>query len=189
MTIKLVIGLQNPGSSYEKTRHNAGGWFAEALARHHDATFKTEKKMHAQLANFEHQDKTCKVALPMTFMNLSGLPTRELSQFYRIQPEEILVVHDDLDLPTGRIKLKSAGGNGGHNGLRDIIAQLGQNGFHRLRVGIGHPGHRDMVLDYVLGKPSPDDRQLILDAIERGIAIMPMLLEGNISQAMNELNG
>lgn len=122
-------------------------------------------------------------------MNHSGLPTRETSQFYRITPEEILVVHDELDLPPGRIKLKTGGGHGGHNGLRDIIAQLGSSDFHRLRIGIGHPGHKDLVLNFVLGKPSQQDRQLMYDAIERGVAIIPTLLTGNIAGAMNSLNG
>lgn len=189
MAIKLIVGLQNPGSQYEQTRHNAGGWFVEALARCHNTSFKVEKKMHASLTNLEIDKQICKAILPTTFMNLSGLPTREVSQFYRILPNEILVVHDELDLPAGRIKLKTDGGNGGHNGLRDITAQLGSSGFHRLRVGIGHPGHRDMVLNYVLGKPSQADRQLILEAIARGIDIIPMLLEGNIAKAMNLLNG
>jgi PTH1 family peptidyl-tRNA hydrolase len=189
MTIKLIVGLQNPGSAYENTRHNAGGWFVEALARRHNASFKIEKKLHAALASFEIANLVCKTILPMTYMNHSGLPTREVSQFYRIKPDEILVVHDDLDLPAGRIKLKTDGGNGGHNGLRDITAHLGSSGYHRLRVGIGHPGNREMVLNYVLGKPNQQDRQLMLDAIDRGIDIIPMVLDGNIAKAMNLING
>jgi len=189
MTIKLIIGLQNPGPAYENTRHNAGGWFVEALSRHHHASFKIEKKLHAAIANLEFNNLVCKTLLPLTFMNQSGLPTREVSQFYRIQPYEILVAHDDLDLPVGRIKLKTGGGHGGHNGLRDITAQLSSTEFHRLRVGIGHPGHRDLVLNYVLGKPSQEDKQLMLDAINRGIEIIPMVLDGNITKAMTQLNG
>lgn len=122
-------------------------------------------------------------------MNHSGLPVREVCQFYRIESHEILVAHDELDLPTGRIKIKTGGGHGGHNGLRDIITHLGNTNFHRLRIGIGHPGHKDMVLNYVLGKPSQQDRQLIFDAIERGIAVMPTLLTGPIAAAMNLING
>ena len=189
MAIKLIVGLQNPGSAYEQTRHNVGGWFVEALSRRHNASFKVEKKMHAAVANFEIANQACKAILPTTFMNLSGLPTREVSQFYRIKPDEILVVHDDLDLQAGRIKLKTDGGNGGHNGLRDITAQIGSSGFHRLRIGIGHPGHREMVLNYVLGKPDQADRQLILEAIERGLDIIPMVLDGDIQKAMNLING
>ncbi|KTD16809.1 aminoacyl-tRNA hydrolase [Legionella jordanis] len=188
MTIKLIIGLRNPGSAYEHTRHNAGGWFATALCHRYEGALKVEKKLHAELANLEIKGHACKVLFPLTFMNHSGLPAREVSQFYRIEANEILVVHDELDLPAGRIKLKTGGGHGGHNGLRDLIAQLGSSNFHRLRIGIGHPGHKDLVLNYVLGKPSPQDRQLIIDAIDRGIAVMPTLLAGNMAAAMNALH-
>lgn len=188
MTIKLIIGLRNPGSAYEHTRHNAGGWFVETLAQRHNALFKVEKKLHCEITNLEINQQLCKAILPLTFMNHSGLPTREVSQFYRIEPNQILVVHDELDLPVGRIKLKTAGGHGGHNGLRDISSQLGTGEFHRLRVGIGHPGHKDMVLNYVLGKPNQQDRQLMFDAIDRGIATIPTILKGNIEAAMCLLN-
>ncbi|KTD23811.1 peptidyl-tRNA hydrolase, PTH1 family [Legionella lansingensis] len=188
MAIKLIIGLRNPGSAYEHTRHNAGGWFVQALAQRHGAAFKVDKKFHAELANFEIKGLPCKALLPLTFMNHSGLPAREVSQFYHIDAHEILVVHDELDLPTGRIKIKTGGGHGGHNGLRDLINHLGNSDFHRLRIGIGHPGHKDMVLNYVLGKPSAQDRQLIFDAIDRGIAVMPTILAGNIAGAMNLLH-
>ncbi|WP_058522920.1 aminoacyl-tRNA hydrolase [Legionella birminghamensis] len=187
MTIKLIIGLRNPGSAYALTRHNAGAWFVEALAEHSNLTFKPEKKLHAELAALEGQ--RCRLLLPLTFMNNSGLPVREVSQFYRIKPEEMLVVHDELDLPAGRIKLKSGGGHGGHNGLRDIITQLGSQSFHRLRVGIGHPGHKDLVLSYVLGKPVQEDRQSILDAIERAVTVVPTIIDGNLAAAMNVING
>lgn len=188
MTIKLIIGLRNPGSAYEYTRHNAGAWFVDALAHRHNASFKLEKKLHCELANGDIYQYPCKLALPLTFMNHSGSPAREISQFYRIAPHDILVVHDELDLPTGRSKLKTGGGPGGHNGLRDIIAQLGSSDFHRLRIGIGHPGHKDMVLNYVLGKPTLKDRQLIFDAIEQAIAVMPTIMKGHIGAAMNLLH-
>lgn len=188
MAIKLIIGLRNPGSAYEHTRHNAGGWLTGNLAQRHGALFKLEKKMQAELAEVVLNSQTSKLVLPLTFMNHSGQPTRLISQFYRIAPEEILVVHDELDLPAGRIKLKTGGGHGGHNGLRDIITQLGSPHFHRLRVGIGHPGHKDLVHQYVLSKPSAQDRQHIYDAIERGIAVMPLLLSGEFARAMNQLN-
>lgn len=188
MTIKLIIGLRNPGSAYDHTRHNAGGWFATTLAQRHSAHFKLDKKMQAELADLELNHHMGKIALPLTFMNHSGQVTRAISQFYRIQPEEILVVHDELDLPAGRIKLKTGGGHGGHNGLRDITAQLGSPEFHRLRIGIGHPGHRDLVHQFVLSKPSVHDRQQIYDAIDRGIAVMPLVLSGDLARAMNQLN-
>lgn len=188
MSIKLIVGLLNPGSSYQATRHNAGAWFVETLRQHYPFSLKANSKFHGEAGRFELQDNTCHVLLPLTFMNKSGLPVREITQFFQIKPEEILVVHDDLDLPPGRIKLKSAGGNGGHNGLRDIITQLGSSEFHRLRIGIGHPGHRDLVLNFVLGKPSVADKQLMMDAIERSMAIIPDLLTGRISAAMNVIN-
>lgn len=187
MPIKLVVGLRNPGSSYEQTRHNAGAWFVAALAEQTRAAFKTDKKLHAELALSEGANPY-RLVLPLTFMNLSGLPVREVSQFYRIKPHEILIVHDELDLEAGRIKLKTAGGHGGHNGLRDITTQLGTNEFHRLRVGIGHPGHRDQVLNYVLGKPSIADKELIMDAIARALSIMDLTLSGDLASAMNKLN-
>lgn len=188
MTIKLIIGLRNPGSAYEYTRHNAGAWLVWALAKRHNIQFKLEKKLQAELAILELNQNLSKLVLPLTFMNLSGQPVRLISQFYRIQPEEILVAHDELDLPAGRIKLKTGGGHGGHNGLKDIIAQLGSVEFHRLRIGIGHPGHRDLVHQYVLGKPSVQDRQLIHDAIDRSITLIPLMLSGDLSKAMNQLN-
>lgn len=186
MAIKLIIGLRNPGSAYEHTRHNAGGWFAQLLAQRQSAPFKIDKKMNAELATVDSQ--VCRLVLPLTFMNHSGQSARQISQFYQILPHEILVVHDELDLPPGRIKLKTGGGHGGHNGLKDIIAQLGSSEFHRLRIGIGHPGHKDLVHSYVLGKPSLADRQHIYDAIDRGIAVVPFILTGDLSKAMNQLN-
>lgn len=188
MAIKLIIGLRNPGSAYEQTRHNAGGWLVNSLAQRHSAHYKSDKKMQAEIADLDINHHQCKLVLPLTFMNHSGLPTRAISQFYRIQPDEIMVVHDELDLPVGRIKIKTGGGHGGHNGLRDIITQLGSSEFHRLRIGIGHPGHRDLVHQFVLGKPSVDDRQKIYDAIDRGIAVMPLVLSGDLARAMNQLN-
>lgn len=188
MAIKLIIGLQNPGSAYEHTRHNAGGWFVNALALRHGAHFKLEKKMQAELTDLELNGHLSKLVLPTTFMNHSGQPVRAISQFYRIQTEELLVVHDELDLPVGRAKLKKGGGHGGHNGLRDITAHLGSNEFYRLRLGIGHPGHKDLVHQYVLGKPSINDRQLVYDAIDRAIAVIPLILSGDLAKAMNQLN-
>ncbi|MFC3909578.1 aminoacyl-tRNA hydrolase [Legionella dresdenensis] len=188
MTIKLIIGLRNPGSAYEHTRHNAGAWLVEALAQRNSVKFKLEKKLHTEVAGLELNNQACRLLLPTTFMNQSGLPTREAAQFYRITPDEILIVHDELDLPTGRMKLKTGGGHGGHNGLRSIIASLGSSDFHRLRVGIGHPGHKDLVHNYVLGKPGQSDRQLMHDAIDRAIAVMPTIICGDLAAAMNTLN-
>lgn len=188
MAIKLIVGLRNPGAVYANTRHNAGGWFLEALAAHYKSSFKIDKKLHGELAQLEINANPCRALLPLSFMNHSGMPVRAASQFYRIEANEILVAHDELDLPAGRIKLKTGGGHGGHNGLRDIIHQLGTTAFHRVRVGIGHPGHKELVLDYVLGKPSLHDRQSIAAAIDRGIDVMPMVLSGNVQVAMSQLN-
>ncbi len=188
MSIKLIVGLRNPGAAYQHTRHNAGGWFVDALAKRHHAAFKSDKKMQCELADLGLPDAATKLLMPLTFMNHSGFPVRAVCVFYRIEPEELLVVHDELDLPTGRLKLKTGGGHGGHNGLRDIISLLGSTDFHRLRVGIGHPGHKDLVLDYVLGKPSQQDRQLIFDAIDRGVDAIGTVLTGTMAAAMNLIN-
>ena len=189
MAIKLIVGLRNPGASYAQTRHNAGGWFLEALATYYHASFKIDKKLHGEVANLEINTLSYKALLPLSFMNHSGLSVYTICQFYRIEPNEVLVAHDELDLPVGRVKLKTGGGHGGHNGLRDITQQLGSTAFHRLRVGIGHPGHKELVLDYVLGKPSQHDRQLIDGAIERAIDVMPIALSGSFEVAMCQLNG
>jgi len=188
MTIKLIVGLRNPGAAYEQTRHNAGGWFVEALAKSCGASFKIEKKLQSELVSIDIKGHSCRAILPLTFMNHSGQSTRATSQFFQINANEILVAHDDLDLPAGRIKLKTGGGHGGHNGLRDIISHLGCSDFHRLRIGIGHPGQKELVLNYVLGKPSIHDRQLIIEALDRGIVAMPTLLSNGMAAAMNELN-
>lgn len=188
MSIKLIVGLRNPGTAYAHTRHNAGGWFAELLAKRHGADVKADKKSQGEIANLDIQQQSCKILLPLTFMNHSGIPVRALAQFYQIQVQEILVAHDEMDLPVGRIKLKSGGGHGGHNGLRDIISQLGSADFHRLRIGVGHPGHKELVLNYVLGKPTASERQSMFDAIDRGIGVIPNVLTGNMAGAMNLLN-
>lgn len=188
MTIKLIIGLQNPGSTYEHTRHNAGAWFIQRLAQRHSIFLKLEKKMQAELAELKLESTACMLVLPTTFMNHSGTPVRAIMQFYRFEPEEILVIHDDLDLVPGRAKLKKGGSHGGHNGLRDIIAHLGSSDFFRLRLGIGHPGHKELVHQYVLSKPSAHDRQLIHEVIDRSLSAIPLVLSGDIARAMNQIN-
>lgn len=188
MPIKLIVGLRNPGAAYQYTRHNAGAWFVEALAKNNSVAFKSDKKLQCELADLNIHHTACRAILPLTFMNQSGFPVRLVCQFYRIEPDELLVVHDELDLPAGRIKLKTGGGHGGHNGLRDIISQIGSADFHRLRVGIGHPGDKNLVLDYVLGKPSQQDREVIFEAVDRCVAAMPTVLTGNMATAMNLIN-
>lgn len=189
MPVRLVVGLRNPGSAYDGTRHNAGAWFVEALADGERAAFRTEKKFDAELAVITAGNAEVRLLLPRTFMNDSGLPVRKLADFYRIIPEEILVCHDELDLLPGRVKLKQGGGNGGHNGLKSIERHLGSAEFLRLRIGIGHPGHRQFVTGYVLGKPSAADRELITDAITRASLYTDTIFAGDIARAMNELNG
>lgn len=189
MPIKLLVGLRNPGIQYEKTRHNAGAWFVDALSKQYDASFKVEKKFYSELANIEIGSHAVKIARPLVFMNQSGRCVRSICQFYQIKAHELLVVHDELDLLPGRVKLKSNGGHGGHNGLRDIASQLGSNAFHRLRIGIGHPGHKHLVTDYVLQKPPVDDVRLIVASIERAIDALPLIAGGDMAQAMCCLNG
>ncbi len=188
MTVKLVVGLQNPGASYERTRHNAGAWFARALVEQLGASFRVHKTFHGEVASVELEGRQFHVLLPNTWMNQSGRAVRALCQFYRIEPNEVLVAHDELDLPVGTAKLKTGGGHGGHNGLRDLLAHAGGAQFHRLRLGIGHPGHKDLVTDYVLGKPSSDDKQNIDMAISDAMDVMPEIISGQLSCAMKALN-
>lgn len=186
--IKLIVGLRNAGQEYQNTRHNAGSWLVEALTQQHNGVWKRENKLQGDVANIAVHGVECRTFLPHGFMNHSGLPVQAIARFYRIQPEEILIVHDELDLPIGRIKLKSGGGNGGHNGLRDIMAHIGSSAFLRLRIGIGHPGHKEAVHHYVLSKPSVEDKQLIINAMDRAIAALPLLLTGQVALAMNTIN-
>lgn len=188
MAIKLIAGLGNPGIAYEKTRHNAGAWLLELFAHQESATFKNEKKFHARVADFKHNNQACKLLIPNVYMNQSGQAIRAYAQFQKLAPEEILIVHDELDLPVGIAKFKSGGGHGGHNGLRDIIAHLSSKQFHRLRLGIGHPGHRQDVVDYVLKKPSVADKSGIMNAIEQALHSLPAAIEGNMQKAMLELH-
>lgn len=188
MAIKLIVGLQNPGTTYQQTRHNAGAWCLEAIAEQFHGLFKPDKKLHGELASGRGALEGCKFLLPNTFMNHSGQSVQATAHFFRIKVEEILIIHDELDLPPGRLKLKTGGGHGGHNGLRDTITCLGSSDFHRLRIGIGHPGHKELVLNYVLGRPDGTDKALIIQAIERSLSSIPLLIEGHFALAMNQLN-
>lgn len=188
MTIKLIVGLQNPGASYEPTRHNAGGWFVRALADTCSAEFRTHKSFHGDVASINLDGHACHLLLPTTWMNQCGRSVRALCQFYRITPEEVLIAHDELDLPVGSARLKTGGGHGGHNGLRDLIAHVQGSDFHRLRMGIGHPGSKDLVLDYVLGKPSLLEKEAINHAIACAIDVIPKVLDGQFVAAMNRLH-
>lgn len=188
MSIKLIVGLGNPGADYEKTRHNAGAWLVEALASQNNILFKPEPKFKGISACLHHAGHDFRLLIPTTFMNLSGQSVRALADFYKIEPVQILVAHDDLDLPVGIAKIKRGGGHGGHNGLRDIIAHLHTNDFYRLRIGIGHPGQRDLVHDYVLQKPNKSDQQQIDDAITSALIVIPDILNGHVEKAMQKLH-
>ena len=186
--IKMIVGLGNPGSEYEQTRHNAGFWFIDELAWQYKATLKEEKKFFGSVARISISGSDLWLLKPSTFMNRSGQAVAALAQFYKIKPEEILVVHDELDIPCGRIKFKLGGGNGGHNGLKDIQARLGTPDFYRLRLGIDHPGDRNLVVGYVLNKPSPEHRQQIDEAINKSLKAVPMLLAEEWEEAVRFLH-
>jgi len=186
--IQLIVGLGNPGSEYEPTRHNAGFWFVDELARRCRQDFRAEPRFHSEAARCQLNGSECRLQKPLTFMNRSGQAVGALMRFFKIPVEQVLVVHDELDLPPGTIRLKKGGGHGGHNGLRDLISHLGSKDFYRLRIGIGHPGHRDQVVGYVLKKPSGEDRRLIEDAIYDALDIMPDVLSGQFEKAMNTLH-
>lgn len=188
MSIKLIVGLGNPGPQYEVTRHNAGCWFVERLAQLHHIPFKTESKFQAKVGFGTIQGHEVRLCIPITFMNLSGNAVQALAKFYKITPSEILIAHDELDLPPGSVRLKRDGGHGGHNGLRDVFAKLSTKEFYRLRLGVGHPGHRDDVVDFVLKRPSNADRQSIDAAIDKAIDVIPQLLADQLERAMNVLH-
>lgn len=188
--IKLIVGLANPGAKYEGTRHNAGEWLVNELARMYNTSLKEEAKYFGKVANINTAQGEVRLLVPTTFMNLSGKAVGALANFYRIKPEEILVAHDELDLPPGVAKIKQGGGHGGHNGLKDIIASLGNNNnFYRVRIGIGHPGHRDLVAGYVLGKPAPQDQEKINSAVDEASRCVEVLFKESIVKATNRLNG
>ena len=186
--IQLVAGLGNPGAKYEQTRHNAGFWFVDEVARQCSTPFRPESKYKSEVARCTLEGREFRLQKPMDFMNRSGLPVASLAGFYRIPRAAVLIVHDDLDLPVGTVKLKKGGGHGGHNGLRDLIPHLGGKDFLRLRIGIGHPGHRDDVVGYVLKAASRDDRMAIDRAINDAVDVLPELVAGNIEAAMKDLH-
>lgn len=186
--IQLIVGLGNPGAEYEQTRHNAGFWFADELARRCHQQFRAETRFHSDVARCLLDGRDCRVQKPQTYMNRSGLAVRSLMQFFRIPIEGILVAHDELDLPAGTARLKTGGGHGGHNGLRDLISHLGSRDFHRLRIGIAHPGSKHQVVDYVLKPPGKDDRRLMEAAIDSAADVMPLVLDGQLDKAMHRLH-
>ncbi len=186
--IKLFVGLGNPGADYEQTRHNAGFWWIDALSRELKAPLAFDKSYYGQVARTVVNGQTVWLLTPRTFMNLSGKSVAALARFFKILPEEVLVVHDELDIVPGQAKLKFGGSHAGHNGLRDIHAQLGSADYWRLRIGIGHPGSAAEVVNWVLKKPSPIDRLAIEECMERSLKALPALLAGDMQKATMQIH-
>lgn len=186
--IRLIVGLGNPGLEHARTRHNAGFWLVDALAHARGVRFGLESKLFGETARVDIGGRSVLLLKPATFMNLSGKAVSAALRYWKIEPEEALLAHDELDLPPGTARLKFDGGHGGQNGLRDTIRLLGHAGFHRLRVGIGHPGHKDKVTPWVLGRPGKDDEAMILRAIDDAIDVLPLAVAGNMADAMTRLH-
>jgi PTH1 family peptidyl-tRNA hydrolase len=190
--IKLIVGLGNPGPAYTHTRHNAGAWYLETLSNQYKQTLKLDNKLFCCITKIDfpasQASNPCLLIKPTSYMNLSGQAVQAVQKFYKILPEETLIAHDELDLAPGIARIKFDGGHGGHNGLKDIFNKTNSKQYYRLRIGIGHPGHRDDVADYVLTKPSVADKQFILQSIESAIYITETLIRGDIDKAMLELH-
>ncbi|SDU20913.1 peptidyl-tRNA hydrolase [Halopseudomonas salegens] len=187
--IKLIVGLGNPGPEYANTRHNAGALFVEEIAARHNQPLRVEAKFFGLTARITLQGQDLRLLIPTTYMNRSGQAVAALAGFYRISPSEILVAHDELDLPPGVVKCKQGGGHGGHNGLRDIIARLGNdNTFHRLRLGIGHPGHSSQVTGYVLGRAPQAEQEALDTCVDAAIRELPAMLDGDWTRVKQQLH-
>jgi PTH1 family peptidyl-tRNA hydrolase len=186
--LRLIVGLGNPGPEHARTRHNAGFWFIDALAEQSRARFGLESKLFGETAKVEIGGQHVWLLKPATFMNLSGKSVAAALRYWKIEPEQALLAHDELDLPPGVARLKFDGGHGGQNGLRDTMRLLGHGKFHRLRIGIGHPGHKDKVTPWVLGKPGRDDEASILRAIDDALGVLPLAVNGNFMDAMTRLH-
>lgn len=187
-SIELIVGLGNPGATYAKNRHNAGVWFVETLCRHFRITLHNEPKFNARFGQGFIAGHTVKLLISNTYMNHSGQPVGVVAKYFQIPVENILIAHDELDLPVGTLRLKTDGGHGGHNGLRDIIHHLKGKDFKRLRIGIGHPGHKDEVTDYVLNNPSIKDEALIREALEKSLPVLPQIISNDWQNAMQRLH-
>lgn len=187
-SIVLLVGLGNPGPRYAETRHNAGFWFVEAAARHLNLHFRFEKRFHGHVAEGEWHGEKVRLLAPETYMNHSGRAVAALATFFKIPVERMLVAHDEIDLQPGDIRLKVGGGHGGHNGLRDIIGQMGSREFARLRIGVGHPGTSDDVVDYVLHRPGKAEQTGIEAAIDTACDVLPDILDGDLPRAMQALH-
>ncbi|MEE7546023.1 aminoacyl-tRNA hydrolase [Xanthomonas sp. Kuri4-1] len=186
--LRLIVGLGNPGPEHAQTRHNAGFRFVDELVERARARWSLESKLFGEVARIEAGGQSLWLLKPATFMNLSGKSVTAALRFWKIEPEQMLVAHDELDLAPGTARLKFDGGHGGQNGLRDTIRLLGHARFHRLRVGIGHPGHKDKVVPWVLGRPGRDDDALIGEAIDNAIRVLPLAVQGDFNEAMKQLH-
>jgi len=184
----LIVGLGNPGSQYDQTRHNAGFWFLDALLRNAGDSLRVQSKLSAEVCRTRLFGQQCVLAKPTTFMNHSGQAVRAVMDYYRVPASHVLVAYDELDLPPGTARLKQGGGHGGHNGMRDIFRHLDDTGFMRLRIGIGHPGFKDAVTAYVLGRAPAEQEQLIMHSIGDALAVLPDLLDGKLAKATKELH-
>jgi peptidyl-tRNA hydrolase, PTH1 family len=184
----MVVGLGNPGRQYEGNRHNAGYWFVDLLAHRYGGEFKMEGRFHGSVARIRVGGDECWLLKPSTYMNRSGQSVSSLAKYFKLDPSQILVAHDELDLMAGEIRLKQNGGHAGHNGLRDIISAMDSREFWRLRIGIDHPGERSMVVDYVLGNPSRDDAIAIESCLDRAADLFPKILSGEYQAVMKELH-
>lgn len=184
MAIRIVFGFGNPGLEHARQRHNAGFWFVDALAAQLGVRLLMESKLHAEIGKTSGGRDPLWIVKPTTYMNRSGQAVSAILNYYKIDPADALIVHDELDLPPGVARLKFDGGHGGQNGLRDTVAQLGHARFHRLRIGIGHPGRKELVTPWVLGRPSVADEQAIRSAIDAALAVMPLCQEGALDRAM-----
>lgn len=188
-TIQLIVGLANPGPEYQNTRHNAGAWFIEELCRANNVSLKNDPKYFGYTAKITIGDHDIRLLVPTTFMNLSGKSVAALANFFKIKPEQILVAHDELDMLPGIAKFKKGGGHGGHNGLKDIIAKMANNKeFYRLRIGIGHPGSREKVTGWVLGKAPSIDQEKIDAAVDEAVRCVEIWLKQDLKKAQNRLH-
>jgi peptidyl-tRNA hydrolase, PTH1 family len=187
LAVKLIVGLGNPGREYETSRHNAGFWFVDELARRHGGVFRLESRFNAELARVRIASEECWLAKPQDFMNHSGRVTAAVAVFYKLSAADILVAHDELDLPPGELRLKEGGGAGGHNGLKDLISHFDED-FWRIRLGVGHPGVRDLVLPYLLGRTNASERAPVEEAVREAADVLPLLLEQGPAIAMQRLH-
>ncbi len=186
--IKLIVGLGNPGPEYTLTRHNAGFWFVDGLVREFNTQFSSESRLHGETARISSSGIDCRLLKPSTFMNESGRAVQAMLEYFKVNGDEMLVAHDEIDLTAGTVRLKQGGGHGGHNGLRDIIAKTGEKNFLRLRIGVGHPGQRDFVTPHVLGRPGSEEQKLIEAGIEKALSIMPRVFTNDVQKAIHELH-